>query len=278
MDYRDPIQSVIDIIEERLYEEIDTETLAAHAGYSYYHFQRIFTEVVGMSPAVYIRRRRLTEIVRRMYYDDRPIYEIAFACGFNSRENFCRAFLREHHIQPQEYRRTRMSLRLYDRFVLDKTFPPLTPRILTLEPIVLTVYESDEDAPPHFWNRYNSEGRSKRLSGGAVCEDFGLSIWDSTHARLNYAIGIRTEEARGDTAGTVQMTVPGGLYAAFETPTTTHFSFVDVIRRTWDEIFDTWLPTSGFRLSDGIQFETYTEESRIFRETIYIPIRKETTI
>lgn len=278
MDYRASIQAVIDLIEEQLYEEIDTERLAAHAGYSYYHFQRIFTEVVGMSPACYIRRRRLTEIVRRMYYDDRPIYEIAFACGFNSRENFCRAFLREHHIQPQEYRRTRMSLRLYDRIVLDETFPPLIPNILTLEPIALTVYESDEAYPPHFWNRYNSEGRSKCLSGGIICEDYGLSIWDSVHNRLHYAIGIRTESALGDTAGTVQKTIPGGLYALFETPTSTHFAFVDNIRRTWDYIFDIWLPDSGYRLSDGIQFETYTEESRVFRETIYIPIRKDTNI
>ncbi len=275
MDYRPAIQSVIDIIETCLYEEIDTESLAACAGYSYYHFQRIFTEVIGMSPAAYIRRRRLTEIVRRMAYDDRPICEIAFACGFNSRENFCRAFLREHHIQPHEYRRARMSLRLYDRVVLDEAFPSLIPDIVTLEPITLTVYESDENYPPHFWNRYNAEGSSARLSGGAVCEDYGVSLWNKEDNRLHYAIGIRSENAHGDTTNTIPLTLPGGLYAVFETPTTTHFAFVDVIRRTWDYVFDVWLPQSGYRLADAPQFEVYTEESRMFRETIYIPIREE---
>ncbi len=278
MDYHTSIQAVIDSIEDRLYEDINTEMLASHAGYSYYHFQRVFKDTVGMSPAAYIRRRRLTEIVRRMTYDDRPIYEIAFACGFNSRENFCRAFLREHHIHPQEYRCTRMSLRLYDRVVLDDTFPTLIPDIVTLEPISLLVYESDEAFPPHFWNRYNSEERSKRLSGGNICEDFGVSIWDYTRNRLHYAIGIRTENAHGDTAGTIPLTLPGGMYAVFETPTTTHFSFVDVIRRTWDYILDIWLPQSGYRMNETPQFEVYIEESRTFHETIYIPIRKETNL
>ncbi|MBQ7300389.1 MAG: AraC family transcriptional regulator [Clostridia bacterium] len=272
MDYRASIQAVIDLIEEQLYEEIDTERFAAYAGYSYYHFQRIFTEVVGMSPACYIRRRRLTEIVRRMYYDDRPIYEIAFACGFNSREHFCRAFLREHHIHPQDYRRTRMSLRLYDRVVLDDTFPVLTPRIVVLSEIPLLVYQSDEAFPPHFWNRYNAEGRSARLSGGAVCEDYGVSLWDNKNNRLHYAIGIRTEDAHGDTADTVPLTLSGGLYAVFETPRTTHLAFVDVIRRTWDYILNTWLPQSEYRTTDAPPFEVYTEKSRTFCETIYIPI------
>lgn len=275
MDYRTSVQAIIDLIEQRLYEEIDTETLAAHAGYSYYHFQRIFTDAIGMSPAVYIRRRRLTEVVRRMYCDDRPIYEIAFACGFNSRENFCRAFFKEHHIQPQEYRRGHMSLRLYDRIVLDEAFPALTPTFRTLAPIPLVVYESSEDFPPHFWNRYNSERCSARLSGGKICEDFGVSIWDNTHGRMNYAIGIRAEEAHGDLSGTTALILPPGLYAAFETPTATHFAFVDVIHRSWDYILGTWLPSSGYVLTHHIQFETYTEESRTFKETIYIPIRKE---
>ena len=277
MDYTAEIQAVIDEIETRLYEDIDTAGLAAHAGYSRFHFQRIFAQTVGMTPAVYIRRRRLSEIVRRMEYDTRPISAIAFDCGFNSKENFTRAFFGEHHILPQEYKKMQNSLRLYDRVVLDASFPSLTPEIVTLPSLSLTVYPSDEDFPPHFWNRYNCENRSARLSGSTPVEDIGVCRRDAQTGHLDYWIGIRTEDAHGDTSGTVTLDIPGGLYAVFETPTTTHFSFVDVIQKTWDFIFSTWLGDSGYRFTGGYQLEAYTEKSRIFKETIYIPIEPRET-
>ena len=107
--------------------------------------------------------------------------------------------------------------------------------------------------------------------------DFGVCRRDAQTGQLCYWIGIRTEDAYGDIAGTVTLDIPGGLYAVFETPTTTHFAFVDVIQKTWDFIFSTWLVDSGCRFTGGYQLEAYTEKSRIFKETIYIPIEPKET-
>lgn len=38
--------------------------------------------------------------------------------GFNSKENFMRAFKREHHILPTEYRSAENSLKLYEKYRL----------------------------------------------------------------------------------------------------------------------------------------------------------------
>ena len=66
MDYRKHIQRVIAYIEENLTTDMDNVSLAAIAGYSEYHFLRLFKEVVKLTPMDYIRKRRLTEIVKQM--------------------------------------------------------------------------------------------------------------------------------------------------------------------------------------------------------------------
>ena len=91
MDYQEHIRKAIEYIEENLTDALDNRTLARAAGYSEYHFLRVFREVSGLTPADYIRKRRLTEIACRMAENSRPASAIAFAYGFQSKENFTRA-------------------------------------------------------------------------------------------------------------------------------------------------------------------------------------------
>ena len=85
------IQKAIDYIEENLKNDISIGQVAAAIGYSEYHFLRIFKRFVGFTPASYIRKRRISEIVGAMERNDssRPISDIAFECGFNSKERVC---------------------------------------------------------------------------------------------------------------------------------------------------------------------------------------------
>ena len=150
----------------------------------------------------------------------------------------------------------------------------VTPEIVRLDGFTLTVFRSDEDEPPKFWNKYNAGKLSLRLSGGSVCEDFGVCRWNGDASRLDYFIGIRKELATGDVSGTEDIVIPGGLYAVFRTPVASHADFVNTIRRTWDYIFSVWLPRSGYRFTGGWQFESYVEHSRAFSEKIHIPIEE----
>lgn len=277
MDYREYIVKTIGYIEENLCENLDLSGIARTAGYSAYHFARLFKKETKLTPGDYIRKRRLTEIIKRMNESNRPASEIAFEYGFNSKENFVRAFKSEHAILPTEYRAAKNSLKLYEALRLgpDITGLKLEPDILTLEPFALAVYPSDEDYIPNFWNKYNGKGLSKVLSGGLVCEDYGVNTWNDDKKRLDYYTGIREEKAFGDVSGAVKLFIPGGPYAVFATPPTTHYHFVNTIHQTWDYIFCAWFPQSAYRVDGGApyQFESYTEESRTYSEKIYIPVQ-----
>lgn len=272
MDYKEHIARAVEYIEQNLTNEIDLAACAKACGYSKYYFLRVFKEVTGMTPADYIRKRRLSEIAKRICQDDEYISEIAFAYGFNSKENFTRAFKEEHHILPTEYKQVKNSLKLCEPLSFDTKPFSVEPEIISLPGFFLTVYKSDESSPPYFWNKYNAKKLSLRLSGGKVCEDYGISYWNEEEKRLYYYIGIRTEEALGDVTGTEQIEIPGGLYAMFKTPATTHADFINTVHRTWNYINTVWLPQSGYIRKAGYEFECYIEQSREYSEKIYIPI------
>lgn len=273
------LQRVLEHIEAHLKDErqgvLDNATLAQLAGYSEYHFLRMFRESVHLTPADYIRKRRISEIVRRIGEEDRPMSDIAFEYGFNSKENFTRAFKNEHHILPTEFRTTNCSLRLFEPIRFDSVEPPPDVSMMYLETFQLAAYPFEEEFPPNCWNRYNAERRSTRLSGGAETEDFGAMIWNDKKGGLDYYIGIRAEEAKGDTAGTVRLDIAGGLYAVLKTPPATQHNFVCTIRYTWDWFYQKWLPNSGYVKANGFELESYTETSRKYSERIYIPLKKE---
>ncbi len=288
MDYKKHIEIAINYIEENLQNNINIADCAKTCGYSVYHFLRIFKEVTGLTPADYIRKRRLSEIARQMTDKNEYISEIAFRYGFNSKENFIRAFKAEHNILPTEYKSAENSLKLYDKFTFQMKSFFINPKIVEINPFCLTVYKSDENHIPKFWNKYNARGLSLKLSGGIVTKDYGVSIWDSDNAdvclpnyaantnvgrpELGYYIGIKSEYAKGNTDNTIQLNISGGLYAIFSTPLTNHDDFVNNIHKTWDYINYIWLPESNYRRTGNYEFECYIEKSRMFSEDIYIPI------
>ena len=269
------IQKAIDYIEDNLKNDISIGQVAAAIGYSEYHFLRIFKRFVGLTPASYIRKRRISEIVGAMEQggSSRPISDIAFEYGFNSKENFIRAFKAEHHILPTEYRRHGNSLKLYSRFELIPKFEGPLCDIVELDAFRVVAFPSNEDDPTKFWNRYNVSGLSSRLSGGRTVTDYGVCRWNPSAARLDYWIGVNERDAAGDTSGTVNLSLSGGLYGVFKTPPATHIDFVSTIGKTWDYIRDVWLPQSRYERRRDYEFECYVEESRLFSETIFVPVR-----
>lgn len=274
MNYAEHIEHALSYIEAHLRDELTLAGLARAAGYSEYHFSRVFKDVVKLTPADYIRKRRLSEIAREIGGSDRPVSEIAFEYGFNSKENFTRAFKAEHHILPTKYKAVGNSLKLYGRFRPETPDLEVTPKIVTLPGFTLVGFWSGGESPPNFWNVYNGGKLSKRLSGGKVCADYGVSRRNEKAGRVDYFIGIR--DAAGDRTGAEELTISGGLYAVFATPPVPRFDFVNTIHRTWRYIFHVWMPASGYACAfdHGEQFETYVEESRVFSEDIYIPVSK----
>ncbi len=98
------IYSAIEFVEEYLRDEISVGDIAASAGYSLYHFIRVFNQVVHHSPYDYLMRRRLSEAALELLSGDRRIIDISLDYCFQNHETFSRAFKRMFAMQPSQWR------------------------------------------------------------------------------------------------------------------------------------------------------------------------------
>lgn len=90
--------------EERLDDDARLNTLARAAGYSAFHFHRLFSQAVGATPKAHFERLRLERAAYLLAVTDDTVLEIALAVGFNTHETFTRAFKKFHGRTPSQYR------------------------------------------------------------------------------------------------------------------------------------------------------------------------------
>jgi AraC family transcriptional regulator len=88
------------------HEEVDLASAASGAGLSAFHFLRLFSKVLGVTPHQYLVRARLRRAARLLAEGERSITEIAFAVGFGDLSNFVRTFHRAAGVSPGAFRRT----------------------------------------------------------------------------------------------------------------------------------------------------------------------------
>ncbi len=83
---------------------LDLDAVAAHAGYSRYHFIRAFKEVYGEPPGQYLSRRRIERAEDMLRAADLSVTEICVLVGFSSLGTFSSTFKRRTGLTPSEYR------------------------------------------------------------------------------------------------------------------------------------------------------------------------------
>ena len=103
MPYLKMLQHILTYIDEHLHEELHAECLAAKAGFSTYHFCRVFRWGVGYSVMEYVRLRRLAFAVAELS-TPRKIIDIALEYGFETHSGFSKAFRRHFGCSPETYR------------------------------------------------------------------------------------------------------------------------------------------------------------------------------
>jgi AraC-like DNA-binding protein len=91
-------------IEANSHRQIELEDLAVHAGASPFHFLRVFSRVLGITPHQYLLRSRLRRAARRLADDDQSVTDIAYDVGFNDLSNFVRTFHRAAGVSPLKFR------------------------------------------------------------------------------------------------------------------------------------------------------------------------------
>ena len=90
-------------------EDISLDQLASLAGYSKYHFSRIFKQYNSMSYIQYINAKRIKMAERLLMDSNLPITEVAMRSGFSSLATFNRTFKEIKHCTPTDFQKLYIS-------------------------------------------------------------------------------------------------------------------------------------------------------------------------
>lgn len=115
MNWSTRIDMSIDYIEDNLTETISIGQAAKIAGSSRYHFHRMFYAMIGVTPADYIRKRRMTLAATELATSDERVIDIALKYGFESPNAFTRAFRKLHGLPPSQARFPKAAFKVFYR-------------------------------------------------------------------------------------------------------------------------------------------------------------------
>lgn len=105
--YQPAVHRALEFIETKLTEPVSLAAIARRAGFSLWHFQRIFHAYTGDTLAAYLRGRRLAVAVVEIRNTRRRIVDIALDYQFGTHAAFTRAFQAAFGAAPGTFRRER---------------------------------------------------------------------------------------------------------------------------------------------------------------------------
>lgn len=85
---------------------ITVERISREAGFSPYHFIRLFRAAFRKTPHQYLVQRRIDRAKELLGTSSMSIYDVCFAVGFESLGSFSTLFRREAGLSPSAYRRS----------------------------------------------------------------------------------------------------------------------------------------------------------------------------
>ena len=100
----DRVQKMTNFINQEFGGPIQVADIAVAGGLHPTNAMTAFKRVLGLSIAQYIRRQRLSHAMMMLADTDKPIIEIAFACGYGSLSRFYNAFQLQLEKTPRDYR------------------------------------------------------------------------------------------------------------------------------------------------------------------------------
>lgn len=103
----DPIRWAKNYVQQHLDQEINMALVANELNLSYTYFSKIFKQHTGMTFSMYITEVKMKE-AGRMLREGCKTNEVAEKLGYQSPQNFNRAFVRYWQCTPNEYRRSQL--------------------------------------------------------------------------------------------------------------------------------------------------------------------------
>lgn len=285
--YQFGINRALNFIEDHLFEDLTLELIAKQSAMSAYHFHRIFSAMVEITLAQYIRDRRLTEVLKDLRDPDCKIIDIALKSGFESQEAFTRAFKSLFKMTPGVYRKAMMNNLGIPRFPTSEAEQAVAdsiqkPQIVFKEAFRVVglgkaISGTDFQAAYSLWADYSTQ--SAKYFNSPEADSFGICC--PSHPQVPsqmeqhiYIASHVVNQHEQIPPGFIDLHIPEATYAKF-----IHRGHVSTVQATIKKIWKSWLPHSGLEVADGPDFEVYESKrfslnSNYSEVDIYIPIKK----
>jgi AraC family transcriptional regulator len=257
-----PVGKALWFIESYFARELTLDDIASCGCVSRYHLSRAFESATGQSVMRYVRARRLTEAARRLANGAPDILAVAIEAGYGSHEAFTRAFRDQFGLTPEALR-TRSHLEnipLVEPIKMDESLLAnlAPPRFENGKPLLIAGLNERYNCEaslgiPAQWQRFNEYfGKVPGQIGNVA---YGVCYNADDSGNFDYLCGVEVSDFSSVPAELNRMRVPAQHYAVF-----THREHIAAIRRTWNTIWNAWLPTSGHTPADAPNFERYSEQ------------------
>lgn len=299
MDYSTELQRVLDVIDERIIDKLSVNELSRTAGFSPWHFSRIFQAATGYPVMYYVTKRKL-EFALADLCGGKKVIDVAVEYGFETHAGFTKAFKRYFGFSPATYRlRVGVADRPGSVSINQNKISggiSMSPQLLEIKPFTIAGYPNRYTLPnvrstrnvPAWWETvnldystlltklYDTLTPSKHGEYG-ICMEADLESGEFTYM---LAVGVDKDNLAKIEPDMMRLDLPGGLYAVFTTPWVPNAQYAASIRDTWKGILLDWFPDSEYVFDESRRdFEAYDERDH-FREhdmvqmDIYIPIKK----
>ena len=277
MDWVRTVNDAIEYMEENLTEDITLADISKAVNLSAFHFQRAFSLLTGMTPAEYLRTRRLSQAGSELVKGDGKVIDIAFKYGYDSPESFTKAFTRFHGVSPAQAKKGD-PIRFMSRYAVRITIEGgsiMEYNIEKWEEMDLLVHakvfnaETSEEEIPKFWDEYYADEEYRKIPGY-----LGVCAQAKTGSNeFKYGIGCKAVDVDGIPNGFEIIHIPEYDWAVFKCVGPTPKAIQDM----WERIYKEWLPVSDYELIPDVDIENYLPgdpSSKDYVSEICIPVKK----
>lgn len=291
------IHRVQDYVEANIHRPLTLEELAAVAGFSRFHFHRIFKGITGESLFDHVNRIKLERAAFSLVFrPELTVTDIAYHFGFTDSAVFCRTFKNHFTLSPTRYRK---------QFSKNRKAPNKIPdyngnqsniqhgnremgvqgevNILKMDPMRV-IYVRHTGTYQDL--AVSISGLLEKLYGFAdrqnlfiPAESRFLSIFHDNHEitgenrlRTSLCMTIPDNAALAETDEIGCMVIPAGDYAVG------HFEiFQSEFSAAWNYMYDEWLSNSSLQPRASFPFEMYLNNPHEHPEgkhlvKIYLPV------
>ncbi|MFR1105480.1 MAG: helix-turn-helix domain-containing protein [Acutalibacteraceae bacterium] len=293
MQYQDTISESIAFIKAHIEENLTAEQIAAHAGYSLFHFCRMFALETDVPLMQYVRQLRLAH-ARSALDGTQKVLDVALRYGFESASGFSKSFRKAFGYSPTAY--TVRTRGVDTGFLLDIAEVIEPPRLLHRAAFRVAGYGMTTDLADGFtkdvaayWDTYNGEQLESKMyeilqppRHGEV----GLCM-PGAGGKAVYLFGVIVEDFSRVQPDMTAAEIPAADYAVFTTPPVNNTATAATydkdplsiaVKETWRYIFTQGLRKNGCRLDEEkFAFEFYDERCHGLENAIaeiYIPIKE----